>query len=85
MLQEAVEHDLSLVVPVCEALEKPPLSGAQQSTVVDGMVARLNIVAPGDIPEVCFFVLRKCQPGEHAMATCKVGLKCCTENTQSLV
>jgi hypothetical protein len=71
-LNEAVDEDLSLVVSVCEAIEKLPLTRDQRQSAVDSMLQRLNTVAPEDVADLAFFVLRSCTSGDHALRACQV-------------
>ena len=71
-LDAAVDQDLGLAVPVSDALERLPLTATQRRAAVDGMLARLTSVEPCDVAAVAFYVLRECQPGEHALAVSKV-------------
>lgn len=67
-----MDEDLSLVVSVCEAIEKLPLTRDQRQSAVDSMLQRLNTVAPEDVADLAFFVLRSCTSGDHALRACQV-------------
>jgi hypothetical protein len=74
-LSEAVDQDLSLVVPVSDAIERLPLTPLQRRAAVDGMVQRISSIAACDVPDVTLLVLRRAQPGEHALKVCQVRIR----------
>lgn len=71
-LYAALDEDRSLAAPVCEAIEKLPLSAEARRGAVDAMAQRLALVAAADLSDVAAFVLRECSAGEHALAAVKV-------------
>jgi hypothetical protein len=84
-LDEAVNEDMSLVVPVCEAIEKLPLTSEQRRGAVDSMLQRVNTVAAEDVPDLVFFVLCTCASGSHALRACQVCAVCLLCGGRSIV
>ena len=69
-----MDEDQSLALPVCEAIDRLPLTKHERRGAVDAMLERLGGVAAADVAAVALFVLRECTAGDHALRVVKVRL-----------